>query len=1241
VACVANCHTCTGTTVALCSRTNNGWYKNGAVISMCDTRFSVCKDAGTVYAGLEVCAIGSDSYFAGPWTAACKVAPLPTLCTNTFHDGTATKCAKCTGANYLTPATYVCSATCAATDLAITGITYKIFGITYNGNVCLPPLAHVLTADNLYMYNVNTCADGYYVFKTDSFIANYNALGPDFELILCGKCHDECLTCFDFSRHACVTCPVGKVLYMSTCIATCPAGYTPDVSQVCQVSACPALTYTYITAGPTTNCVKKCPLGFFANNSTWNCDACNPACTDCWGPAATDCRLCAAGVPTGLGTCTTCAALTYPDAFESFLCAPFSNFNYMNNMAASAPNTDPALTGVVYRVKTTSVAQVISVNAQSYVEILSNDRELVIPTITYPNTRICYRYLVQFDLSFTTHTNWHNKNIIVSDAATVIKTIPINRWDFETALATYNPSFELNQVKVFAENTKCTKTTLDLKFESDLAAPATWGVKNLNVYWFQCPVDCIDCLTSISCRQCVEGKFFFPLTNLCNVPYTTLVTDPVGLVETYAFLFRPNSVFLFFNKPMNFNLGDLFPYFFPTFVPAPAARLLQPATYQPADVNTLFIGNNMMELKVDKLETPAKLRGSYTFRYPLVDAAGTGYAFTTIPVEYETNSYVKTLVNDYVQVLVNNKVIFRYVLTGVSLVLIYAYGANWFMIENCQKLYLLLFLGMNLSRDWEGFLQLMDFSFFGWFQELHTMLLGPSSYWDYTSYDIYLSRSDKTAPISKDFLEYIPQFKMGKYLVRKSFLVHAINLLLIFAAMIGFHLINLPIRCLILKKYHYKPTLVAITNTIHNFLNLKFFVRFICLTFVPFVFYGLGNFSKMVYDIPAGMISTYTMFGVGGLYGLALLVFYVFAILMPNETELKTLSSGFKVTVVIPFRHFMEYYKHPDTAIDLKGIEDDEENKNKDFGNRENENLVIKENLVEANVFTLLKEELKNRGARVFKLEKPIDPKEAKLKKKKPEVFIPVSKVLEMEEKEREAKKKEKEEKESSSEEENEKGKSDDEDKKEEKEGEKKPDEKEGQNASDSDDSDGDTGDSEEAITQGEDIRNVGKLLSKAVAKVEKTGNCCACKAIRKNKCLNKTNHLLARTSKYFTLFRMVHLGGMSYVLWNFVAQPDLQTIIFAGTQTFVLVWSLLARPYKYILMNISLVIVEGLFTGIAWLLWVLSKNPSDELKELFSFIGLLATVAIFLVSAVTFLGYLIAAIVTVLSSIGAKKDAL
>jgi hypothetical protein len=149
-------------------------------------------------------------------------------------------------------------------------------------------------------------------------------LGPDFELILCGKCHDVMLHLLRLLAPRLRHLSRGQgPLHEHLHRCTCPAGYTADGARRSAKSA-PAQrspTPTSPQARPPT-ASRNAPQGFFANNSTWTCDACDPACTDCWGPAATDCRLCTAGAPTGLGTCTICAALTYPDAHEAFLCSP-------------------------------------------------------------------------------------------------------------------------------------------------------------------------------------------------------------------------------------------------------------------------------------------------------------------------------------------------------------------------------------------------------------------------------------------------------------------------------------------------------------------------------------------------------------------------------------------------------------------------------------------------------------------------------------------------------------------------------------------------------------------------------------------------------------------------------------------------------------------------------------------------------------------------------------------------------
>ena len=1161
-----------------------------------------------------------------------------------------------------------CVVTCdATTQFGISSISYKVLGVEYTGGICGPFLPSTKAFGDLYYYNVDSCEAGYYIIKTSSSLTGFTSGGAEYELTVCGKCHDDCEECIDFSKHACTKCKAGTVLYMSTCIASCPAGLTPDASRICVAATCPALTYTYNSP---VECVKKCPSGFFANNNTWSCDACHADCEECWGATSADCRICSVASDKfafGDGTCAACAASTFPDDHSSWKCAPMKRFEYIYNLANSLTSASPALSPITMKNLGTSATVAFSLDTNSYLMVPADNHELALPELKYEETRVCYKYSLEFDLVLKNDPAiWHNKEVSLYDNGAPLFKVPVNKWDFENPDQTFAaPASSAVAYKKhnrhFVANTNCSTKSLQLTFKSSIASAAQWGVKNFRSHWFFCPLDCVSCEASQTCARCQEGKFFYAAPNECQIPYNLpLKVDEPAVVESYSFLFKPSSVFLYFSKKMNFTLGDQFPYFFPTFVSS--SRRLLATTFDASQVEIRFISNNFLELRLGGLKTFSDLPGIYVFRYPFVDQDRNGYQFSQIPVTYQANHKISSFLLDYIQILAANKQILRYAMTGVVFLMLSAMGANWFMVENCQKLYVLLFLNINYNQDVQLFLDLMDFSFFGWFQELHKLLLGPSSYWDFVAYDEYISKSDLSRSITKDFLAYIPPRNFGKFLVRKSFVVHTMNLLLLFAAMVALWMLLSPIRLLVLKKYYYKLKLVKFFNFCHEFLHFKFFVRFIMLTFVPFVFYGLANLSNLNLAEPAGQISSYLALAFLGLYALAWLQYFVWCFLMPSELERKCMSDGWRFKLVLPFFHFMKYLKFPEThGLNSHEAEDTEDEDPTKKNRVVNEHMVIKDTVGTNEVFTLIKDNLKKGGARVFQVEEPKpNPKDPKQKKKK-EGFISLQKVQENEEKEREAKKKqaekEKNGKDSSSSSSSSSDKEEAEAKREQPEAgepvpvsqekkaqekkekkEKKAGKKEESSSSDDNDKTDEDGSEEEEL-QAQDVRSIGKLLGKVAAKIEKGPGCCACRCIRKNKKIQKFNLLMERTAKFFNLVRALQTAGLCALAWHFGDSPQLQTLVFAASQTALFLWALLCRPYIYTMLNVSLLLVEFLFLGIAWLLFLLAKPTGFVLNQLLMLVLLCLGSAIFLVSVFTFLAFWVANLVKWFGSFGEKDQ--
>ena len=312
----------------------------------------------------------------------------------------------------------------------------------------------------------------------------------------------------------------------------------------------------------------------------------------------------------------------------------------------------------------------------------------------------------------------------------------------------------------------------------------------------------------------------------------------------------------------------------------------------------------------------------------------------------------------------------------------------------------------------------------------------------------------------------------------------------------------------------------------------------------------------------------------------------------------------------------------------------------------DNKHLVIKELAAAENnheVFTLVKDQLKKGGAKVYKVEEKIDPKdkEAMKKKKNQPAFVPISRIKEMEAKEREEAKKKKEEEAKKAADKkkvgNDKPAEDEDEKKSNSSDSSSEKEKSGEKEGSSSSEDGDKTDESDDELGKADVRNVGKLLSKAVSKIQKGPGCCECKTLRKNKCLNKFNYIMEKSAKYYTLIRILHIAALGALSWHMGDKPDIQVIAFAASQTAFFLWTVMTRPFMYLMLNISVCFVEFCFTGIAWLIFLVQGGASGTILQVYYLILTILSVCIFASSLVTFLGFFLYTLGKWMSSLGSK----
>lgn len=132
------------------------------------------------------------------------------------------------------------------------------------------------------------------------------------------KCDARCLECTAGGNDTCSSCQAITInsasvphylIYGTTiCSDGCPDGqYANSTSKKCLLCdsncktcitnstnclSCGLNTAGYLVYLDVNKCVQKCPVGYYEDGTSKQCQKCHDGCSECYGPALTDCTAC-------------------------------------------------------------------------------------------------------------------------------------------------------------------------------------------------------------------------------------------------------------------------------------------------------------------------------------------------------------------------------------------------------------------------------------------------------------------------------------------------------------------------------------------------------------------------------------------------------------------------------------------------------------------------------------------------------------------------------------------------------------------------------------------------------------------------------------------------------------------------------------------------------------------------------------------------------------------------------------
>ena len=223
-----------------------------------------------------------------------------TACETCFDD-LASTCISCSFGYFLQPSPnqYSCNSSCPSGYYADS-----------SRNKCIPCDKACSTCTGETQNNCTECNAGFYLqplAPTTCINSCPSGYTTDISINQCTPCDLNCKECSQ-SVSNCTSCDSGKYLYQNECVTICPDGYyensTTNICEKCDQSCsicrgasqdqCTECSYGYFSVPDQSTCVKSCPSGYWLNVSILTCSPCCKGCSKC---KDSDCNSCIACQP--------------------------------------------------------------------------------------------------------------------------------------------------------------------------------------------------------------------------------------------------------------------------------------------------------------------------------------------------------------------------------------------------------------------------------------------------------------------------------------------------------------------------------------------------------------------------------------------------------------------------------------------------------------------------------------------------------------------------------------------------------------------------------------------------------------------------------------------------------------------------------------------------------------------------------------------------------------------------------
>lgn len=274
--------------------------------------------------------------------------------------------------------------------------------------------------------------------------------------------------------------------------------------------------------------------------------------------------------------------------------------------------------------------------------------------------------------------------------------------------------------------------------------------------------------------------------------------------------------------------------------------------------DVIYRASNMIEINLIDYSSKTETEVEISFDQPIPGKnLIEGYQISGYKIKLDPNLYEKSYFYDTLKTI--NDMQWQapmFLMLAICFLLFGSYGSNWKFLELCQKIYIFYFIRIAYYSDIQELAKFCQFSMLSFYQELLDAFVKKNEYYKMLFYETYQNSNVDGSALNLDFVNNIPPKQMTKLHVRLNFLQNLHVLIAVFFLLLMITIIIRIIYSITKANCDKRQDCLSNLKGILRYMEFPVLIRIMLATYIPVMFYGVGQVTNLNFSKPFGMAST-------------------------------------------------------------------------------------------------------------------------------------------------------------------------------------------------------------------------------------------------------------------------------------------------------------------------------------------------------------------------------------------------